>query len=156
MDYFQLEPAGVLVVCDDMNLPLARLRLRGKGSAGGQKGLNDILRALGTQEVPRLRIGIGRPPQFMDATAWVLGKFTAREREQIEPALERAADAVELWCRHGLTHAMNEVNAPETPPRAREQCGTNEPAPGGSPQRARMRTDDPSGRSPDASGGDGA
>lgn len=138
VDYFQLEPADVLVICDDMNLPTGKLRLRGKGSAGGQKGLADILRALGTQDVPRLRVGIGRPPQFMDATAWVLGRFGAEEREQIEPALDRAAEAAELWWRHGLAHAMNVVNAPASPSGGRNGTESNGTAPGAAPDGSRQ------------------
>ncbi|RMG35398.1 MAG: aminoacyl-tRNA hydrolase [Planctomycetota bacterium] len=115
VDYFDIACTDVLVICDDMNLPAGKLRLRGKGSAGGQKGLADILRALGTQDVPRLRIGIGRPPEFMDATAWVLGRFSEEERTALAPALERAAQAVPLWIREGLSHAMNVVNAPDDP-----------------------------------------
>lgn len=103
---------GLLVVCDDMNLETGRLRLRASGSAGGQKGLANIIAQLGTEEFPRLRIGIGRPPGRMQPTDYVLGRFTANERGEIDAAIARAADGVELWVREGITSAMNEINAP--------------------------------------------
>ncbi|RMF45460.1 MAG: aminoacyl-tRNA hydrolase [Planctomycetota bacterium] len=102
--------SDLLVVCDDLSLPLGRLRMRARGSAGGQKGLADILRCLGTQEVPRLRIGIGAPPPRWDAADYVLSRFTADEQAEMAEAQSRACDAVLAWCKHGVSHAMNEYN----------------------------------------------
>ena len=110
--FHKIEPADALIVCDDLNLPVGRLRLRGKGSAGGQNGLKDVIEKLGTQEFPRLRVGVGRPPGRTDAAEHVLSRFTPGERTEIDLAVQDAADAVELWLTRGLQPAMNAANAP--------------------------------------------
>jgi peptidyl-tRNA hydrolase, PTH1 family len=110
-DFYKLDNGGLLVVCDDFNLPLARLRVRAKGSSGGQKGLEDIVRALGTDEFPRLRVGIGQPPEGWDAANYVLGKFGKAELADVELMVERAADAVIEWARDGIDACMNRYNA---------------------------------------------
>ena len=110
VDFYKLPLASLLVVCDDLNLDAGRLRLRGSGSAGGQKGVAHIATCLGTEEFARLRIGIGRPPGRMDASAWVLGRFRPDEQETMRLAVVQAADAVEVWCRDGLAEAMNRFN----------------------------------------------
>jgi PTH1 family peptidyl-tRNA hydrolase len=111
IDFYKLELSDVLVVCDDFNLDCGRLRMRRSGSSGGQKGLADIIRKLGSEEFARLRIGIGRPPGQMDATNYVLGKFRPTELESIDVAVVLAADGVESWIRDGISTAMNRVNA---------------------------------------------
>lgn len=111
MRFFKLAPDSLLVVCDDMNLPLGRLRIKPGGSAGGQKGLADILRHLGEPSVPRLRVGIGRPPAVMQVTDYVLGRWTDDEREGIQAAGQRAVDAALLWAKDGIDRAMNDFNA---------------------------------------------
>jgi len=110
-DFYKIEPQDLLVVCDDFNLPLAKIRVRIKGSAGGQKGLSDILRRLGTEEVPRLRIGIGAPPPGRDVAAYVLSKFTTEEQPEIAEAIQRAADAAAQWAELGIEPVMNQYNA---------------------------------------------
>lgn len=115
LDFYKLGLADLLVVCDDFNLPLGRLRLRRNGSAGGQKGLKNIIEHVGTEEFARLRIGIDRPPERMDATAYVLQKFSANEREAMSTAVRAAADAAELWVTQGPDAAMNRVNAAPGP-----------------------------------------
>jgi PTH1 family peptidyl-tRNA hydrolase len=112
VDFYRLPIDDLLVVCDDLNLDTGRLRIRQAGSAGGQKGLGDMIARLGTQEFSRLRIGVGRPPGRMNAADYVLRRFRAEERELIEPALSFAADAVEIWCKEGTEAAMNRFNAP--------------------------------------------
>ncbi|HEY2412852.1 MAG TPA: aminoacyl-tRNA hydrolase [Pirellulaceae bacterium] len=112
-DFYKIENDNILVVCDDFALPLAKLRLRGKGSSGGQNGLDDILRRLGTNEVPRLRIGVGPLPPGRDAAGYVLGKFTKDEQPEIANAINRAAEAVECWVREGLAMAMSRYNSSE-------------------------------------------
>lgn len=109
-DFYKLPAEEVLVVCDDFNLPLGKLRLRASGSAGGQKGLADIIRSLGTEEVSRLRIGIGTPPPPMDAADFVLSRFHKDEQSTIEQAIWRAADAAVFWAREGAASAMNQYN----------------------------------------------
>ncbi|MCC6507914.1 MAG: aminoacyl-tRNA hydrolase [Pirellulaceae bacterium] len=109
--FYKLDPIGdVLVVCDDLSLPLGKLRVRARGSSGGQKGLGDILRALGTQDIARLRVGIEPAPSNWDVADYVLSRFRKDEQDVIAVAKERAADAVELWCREGTTNCMNKVN----------------------------------------------
>jgi PTH1 family peptidyl-tRNA hydrolase len=111
VDFFGLQLSDLLIVCDDFNLELARLRLRAAGSAGGQKGLADIIRKLATEEFPRLRIGIGRPPEHMDGSDFVLSKFKRGEQQSVDDAVTRAAEGVELWVRLGIGPAMNRMNA---------------------------------------------
>ncbi len=98
------------MISDDLSLPLGKLRMRARGSSGGQKGLNDILRALGTQEIARLRVGIEPPPPQWDVADYVLSRFRKEEQDVIRIAYENAADAVELWCREGIETCMNKVN----------------------------------------------
>ena len=105
--------ADVLVICDDLNLPPGKLRLRTSGTAGGQKGLQNIVEQLGTTEVARLRIGIGRPLPPIDPSDYVLGKFTGEERPGIDTACTTAADAVETWVQKGMAVAMNKFNVGE-------------------------------------------
>ena len=111
MRFFKLEADDLLVVCDDMNLPLGRLRIKPGGSAGGQKGLADILRHLGDSAVPRLRVGIGRPPAVMQVTDYVLGRWTEDEQPGIAAAGHRAVEAALAWANHGIDRAMNDYNA---------------------------------------------
>ena len=108
--FYKLDCRDLLVVCDDLNLPLAKLRLRSKGSSGGQKGLEDIIRRLGTEEFGRLRIGIGAPPEGWEAAGYVLGKMSQQEKAEIEDAVSRAADAVALWAGEGIECCMNRYN----------------------------------------------
>lgn len=110
-DFYKLENSDVLIVCDDFNLPLARLRFRPKGSSGGQKGLGDIIRRFGDDEVARLRIGIGSSPSGWDVSDFVLSKFATEEKTEIEHAVLRAADAVSAWVREGTEYCMNHYNA---------------------------------------------
>src|SRR2546422_10092571 len=104
----KIEELGVVV--DDLALPLGRLRLRPGGSHGGHNGLRSIIDALGGDAVPRLRVGIGRPPGGMDPADFVLTPFTVEERATMEVALDRAAEAIETALREGLPAAMNRFN----------------------------------------------
>jgi PTH1 family peptidyl-tRNA hydrolase len=110
-DFYKLADEDVLVVCDDFNLPLGKLRMRLQGTAGGQKGLADILRRLGSELVPRLRMGVGPVPPNWNPADFVLGRFTAQETAIVEPVLERAADAVQDWVELGGEKCMNRYNA---------------------------------------------
>jgi peptidyl-tRNA hydrolase, PTH1 family len=111
--YYKLTPAEVVVVLDEINLPVGRIRLRFKGSAGGQNGMASVIQHLGTQDVPRIRIGVGgaRPGNMV---GHVLGRFRPEEQLLIEEAYERAADAVECAVTEGFELAMNRYNVAET------------------------------------------
>jgi PTH1 family peptidyl-tRNA hydrolase len=109
LDFYQLTPADMLVVCDDINLPLGKLRARAKGSHGGHNGLRDIQNHLGSAEYARLRIGVGAPEG--DQVDYVLGRFRPTERPVIEDALQRAVQAVVVWWMRGIGACMNEFNA---------------------------------------------
>ncbi len=109
-DFYKIALEDLIVVGDDLNLPLGKLRFRSGGSSGGQRGLENILHRLGTDEVPRLRVGIGSPPPGRDAADYVLGRFKKDEQPIIEEAIWRAADAVTLWTREGMAVSMNKYN----------------------------------------------
>jgi PTH1 family peptidyl-tRNA hydrolase len=108
--FYDLPLADVLVVGDDFNLPLGTLRARSQGSAGGQKGLKNIIERLGSMEIPRLRIGIGPVPGEWDPADFVLSRFSADERPVILDAMDRAADGVECWVTEGIEACMNRFN----------------------------------------------
>ncbi len=115
VQFYKVELPDVLVVCDDFNLRLGQLRLRPSGSAGGQNGLADTLRQLGTEEITRLRIGIGPPPAGPnagkgDSASFVLAKFLPAEQTEIEVTIADAAAAAECWATRGLAAAMNQFN----------------------------------------------
>jgi PTH1 family peptidyl-tRNA hydrolase len=100
----------LLVVTDDVDLPLGRLRLRREGSAGGHNGLRDIIAAFGSNEFNRLRVGIGRSGSTRETVNHVLSTFRPNERELATEVIATAADAVELWLREGIEAAMNRYN----------------------------------------------
>ena len=110
MDFYQVALADLLVVCDDINLPLGKLRIRARGTHGGHNGLRDIQSHLGTTDYPRLRIGVGAPAEGQ-AIDYVLGRFRPGEREVIEEALDRAAQAVVCWIQRDIQTCMNQYNA---------------------------------------------
>ena len=111
LERWKLKPAALLVLCDDVALPLGMIRLRGKGSPGGHLGLASIAEELGTSEFARLRIGV-RPAGELEKnlTPFVLGRFEGPERESLEQALASVAEAGELWISRGLNAAMNRFN----------------------------------------------
>jgi PTH1 family peptidyl-tRNA hydrolase len=111
MRFYRIEPKNVLVICDDLSLPLGKIRIRKSGSSGGQKGLEDILRCAGTQDIPRLRIGIDPTPPHWDTADYVLSKFSTAETESVKTSLERAVQAVRRWLMVGIDLAMSEFNA---------------------------------------------
>ena len=109
-DFYKLADSDLLVVCDDLSLPVGKLRFRASGSSGGQKGLEDIIRRLGTDRFPRLRIGIGSPPPGWDAADYVLGRFSDEDKTVVREALQRAADGAVLWAAEGVQTCMNRYN----------------------------------------------
>lgn len=109
--YYHVALDGLLVVAEDVNLPLGRLRARSRGSAGGHNGFQSVIEALATQEFARLRVGVGRGDPRRDLGAHVLSRFTPDERDAIAAAVAQAADAVELFVSVGITGVMNQYNA---------------------------------------------
>ncbi|MGI8735780.1 MAG: aminoacyl-tRNA hydrolase [Candidatus Eremiobacter antarcticus] len=107
--FYRLQPASVLVICDDINLPFGRLRLRRSGSAGGHNGLKSVVAALHTTEFPRLRIGVGRTG--MDTIGHVLAPFNAAEESVLGDVIERAVDGTEIFLQQGADAAVAAVNA---------------------------------------------
>ncbi|MFO0825587.1 MAG: aminoacyl-tRNA hydrolase [Gemmataceae bacterium] len=116
LDFYKLPIEQVLVVCDDFNLPLSKLRIRAKGSHGGQNGLRNIQDQLGSDAYARLRIGVGQPEPG-DAVDFVLSRFKPGERAASQDAVANAAQAVLTWIRHGTEAAMNKFNGAETAPK---------------------------------------
>ncbi len=108
--FYKVEPCDILVVCDDLNLPLAKTRFRGKGSSGGQKGIEDIILRLGGDDFSRLRIGVGSPPEGRPWADFVLSRFSPEERAEIDATINLAAEAVEVWAREGVEYCMNKFN----------------------------------------------
>jgi PTH1 family peptidyl-tRNA hydrolase len=109
VDFYQLPLADLLLVCDDINLPLGKLRFRARGTHGGHNGLRDIQNHLGTTEYARLRIGVGAPPED-EAVEHVLGRFRAAEVPVIDEAVQTAAQAVVVWIHQGIEVCMNQYN----------------------------------------------
>ena len=114
-DRYSAEPSQILVVCDDLHLPVGRIRVRPGGGSGGHNGLKSIRGALATEDYPRVRIGIGEASG--PSEQYVLSRFSSGERPAIEAALESAARAVARWCLDGdLSLLMNTLNAPASEP----------------------------------------
>ncbi len=115
--FYKIDPAqDLLVIVDDVALPSGAVRLRAGGGAGGHNGLSDIQRALGTDQYPRLRIGVDACPPMMKLEDYVLGRFTSEQMALVEPSLDTAANAAELFAAQGITAAMNKFNAAVSPP----------------------------------------
>jgi PTH1 family peptidyl-tRNA hydrolase len=121
VDFYKLPAADLLVVCDDIALPLGKLRARAKGSDGGQKGLRSIEQQLATQEYARLRIGVGSPGEHLDAADYVLSRFRPAERTAVGEAIAQAAQAVLLWVKQGIDVCMNRVNGEPKPERPKKE-----------------------------------
>jgi PTH1 family peptidyl-tRNA hydrolase len=109
-DFYKLNNEDLLIVCDDFHISLGTLRVRAQGSAGGQKGLADVIRRLGTDAIPRLRIGVGPVPASWDAVDFVLSRFTKDETSEAALSIVRAADAAEAWATAGIAECMNRFN----------------------------------------------
>jgi len=108
--FYKIPSSNILVCFDDMSLNLGDIRLRPSGSAGGQKGMKNIIDLLGTDKIARLRVGIGPKPEKFDAANFVLAKFTREESPVLESTVERAAEALEVYLKEGLERAMNKFN----------------------------------------------
>ncbi|MCB9841057.1 MAG: aminoacyl-tRNA hydrolase [Phycisphaeraceae bacterium] len=117
--FYKVNPAAdLLVITDDVALPLGRIRIKPSGGAGGHNGLSDITRALGGDKYARCRVGVGATPEFMDQADWVLSKFTGEEMGTLDTTLGRVVEAVETFIRSGIDAAMNRANVdPDAPVR---------------------------------------
>lgn len=109
--FYKLPPERVLVLFDDISLPVGRLRIRADGSAGGHNGIKNIIAHLGTDVFPRVKVGVGAPshPDY-DMVDWVIGSFSAQEKKIVDEALDRALDAAECIISRGVTEAQNRFN----------------------------------------------
>ena len=108
--FYKIPLENLIIAHDDLDLPFETIRLRPGGGAGGQKGIKSTIQHLGTNDFPRLRLGIGRPPGRMDAAAYVLQDFAKGDEQFLSETLDRAADAVFAFIDEGLDAAMNKYN----------------------------------------------
>lgn len=110
IDYFRVSPSELLVIHDDLDLPLGKIRVKEDGGSGGHKGIDSIISILGTRDFTRIRVGIGRPPGRQDPTRFVLRPFTARQSKEMKLATATAAEAVVDVITLGTKEAMNKYN----------------------------------------------
>lgn len=110
LDSTRLDPPNLLVVCDDLDLPLGKVRLRRSGGHGGHKGLRSVIERIGTSDFPRLRLGIGRPETDIDAVTYVLSPFTKDQQPLMDQALSQAVEAAKTFIASGIEAAMNQFN----------------------------------------------
>ncbi|HLA98680.1 MAG TPA: aminoacyl-tRNA hydrolase [Anaerolineales bacterium] len=113
--FYKIPLEDLLVIYDDVDLPYEALRMRPGGGSAGQKGIQSIIENLGTDEFPRLRIGVGRPPAQMQAADYVLQDFSKTQLETLPFVLERAVEAVQTYLSSGIESAMNKYNPPQEP-----------------------------------------
>ena len=106
----EMEPRDCLFICDDVNLQFGKLRLRPSGSAGGHHGLESVIEKLGSEEFPRLRIGVGCDPMPQDLTSFVLQPFTAEEKKDLNKILDNAASVCEAWEKEGFESARDRLS----------------------------------------------
>ncbi len=110
-DFYKIEPENIIIIYDDISLDVGQLRIRKKGSAGGHNGVKNIIAHLGTQEFPRIKVGIGNKPEGWDLADYVLSKYTKAEQEALEEASEGVIGAVKLMLADDIEAAMNKYNA---------------------------------------------
>lgn len=140
MDFYKLPPSHLMVIMDDMDIPLGTIRIREKGSAGGQKGLKSIMEHLGTPDVPRIRFGIGRPPGRMEPSAYVLQPFGKDEEIFVVEGVDRVGKAIRTWLTDGINLMMTRHNgtAEES-----ARAATPPPRPAPKPESAPPATPEP-------------
>ena len=110
-DFYKIEPENIIIIYDDISLDVGQRRIRKKGSAGGHNGVKNIIAHLGTQEFPRIKVGIGNKPEGWDLADYVLSKYTKAEQEALEEASEGVIGAVKLMLADDIEAAMNKYNA---------------------------------------------
>ena len=108
--FYKIPPERILVLYDDVSLPLGKLRIRGSGSAGGHNGIKNIIAHLGTDAFPRIKVGVGAPQREDGLVDWVIGSFTASERKVVDAAIDRALDAAACVIEKGVSEAQNRFN----------------------------------------------
>ena len=109
-DFYKVDPEHIIIIYDDISLDVGQLRIRKKGSAGGHNGIKNIIAHLGTQEFPRVKVGVGDKPKKMDLADYVLSRFSKEDRAAMEDAFKEAAKAVEVMITEGMDIAMNQFN----------------------------------------------
>ena len=109
-DFYKVDPEHIIIIYDDISLDVGQLRIRKKGSAGGHNGIKNIIAHLGTQEFPRIKVGVGDKPKKMDLADYVLSRFCKEDRAAMEDAFKEAAKAVEVMITEGMDIAMNQFN----------------------------------------------
>ena len=117
-DFYKVDPEHIIIMYDDISLEVGQLRIRTKGSAGGHNGIKSIIAHLGTQEFPRVKIGVGAKPDRMDLADYVLSRFSQTDRAVMEDAFQEAANAAQMMIQEGADAAMNRYNG------GRKQCRT--------------------------------
>ena len=108
--FYKIPPERILVLYDDISLPLGKLRIRASGSAGGHNGIKNIIAHLGTDAFPRIKVGVGAPQREDGLVDWVIGSFTASERKVVDEAIDKALDAAECVIEKGVSEAQNRFN----------------------------------------------
>ncbi len=116
-DFYKIAPEDIIVIYDDVALPIGALRVRANGSAGGHNGMKSIIAHLGTQDFPRIRIGVGEKPAQWDLADYVLGQFTDEELPAMREACDKAGKAVQLIVKQGVATAMNRYNQKPAKPK---------------------------------------
>ena len=111
MDFYKLEPEDFIIIHDDIDLDVGRLRIRRKGSAGGHNGLKSIISHLGSMDFPRVKIGVGEKPKGYDLADYVLGHFPVEERKVMDDATKTAAEAIRMIITESADAAMNHFNS---------------------------------------------
>lgn len=119
----QIDLTKMMVISDDIALPLGSLRMRAKGSSGGHNGLQSIIDVLGTSDFPRLRCGVGTPDQGVDAAQYVLSRFDKSEREAVHAMTGKSAEVIRVWVEAGIERAMTFCNAASKPPEDGKSAG---------------------------------
>ena len=109
-DFYKVDPEHIIIIYDDISLDVGQLRIRKKGSAGGHNGIKNIIAHLGTQEFPRIKVGVGDKPKKMDLADYVLSRFSKEDRAAMEDAFKEAAKSVEVMITEGMDIAMNQFN----------------------------------------------
>lgn len=110
VNFYKIDLSDMLVAYDDMDLDEGRIRIRTSGGSGGHKGIQSIIDLLGNRDFPRIRIGIGRPPQGIAVERWVLSPVDTLQKQACDECFQRAADVLQYWIEHGIVAAMNQYN----------------------------------------------